>query len=81
MRNGQTLIANFGLGDATIVDTLRMEWPSGILQELYVAAKQFLTITKPARLQPLGACVLRIQSWKEMAFEVQACIDWSSGRP
>ena len=38
MRNGQTLIANFGLGDATIIDTLRMEWPSGIVQELYDVA-------------------------------------------
>jgi hypothetical protein len=27
-------IAHFGLGDATKVDTLQIEWPSGIVQEL-----------------------------------------------
>jgi hypothetical protein len=80
-RSGQTLIAHFGLGDATIIDTLRIEWPSGIVQELRdVAPKQFLTVTEAARLQALGAGVLRIQSWKGMAFEVQASTDldqWS----
>jgi hypothetical protein len=77
-----TLTAHFGLGDSTIVETLRIEWPSGIVQELHdVAAKQFLTVTEPARLQALGAGVLRIQSWKGMAFEVQSSTDleqWSS---
>jgi hypothetical protein len=38
------LIAHFGLGDATKVTTLRIEWPSGIVQEMHdVAANQFLT--------------------------------------
>lgn len=37
------LLAHFGLGDATNVTTLRIEWPSGIVQELQnVAANQFL---------------------------------------
>ena len=72
-RSNGTLTAHFGLGDATIIDTLRIEWPSGIVQELHdVAAKQSLTVTEPARLQALGAGVLRIQSWKGMAFEVQS---------
>jgi hypothetical protein len=79
---GGSLEADFGLGDSTIIDTLRIEWPSGIVQELHdVAPKQFLTITEPARLQALGAGVLRIQSWKGMAFEVQASTNldqWSS---
>jgi enediyne biosynthesis protein E4 len=30
----QELVAHFGLGDAAKVDTLRIEWPSGIVQEL-----------------------------------------------
>lgn len=39
------LRAHFGLGDATNVATLRIEWPSGIVQELKdVAAHQHLTI-------------------------------------
>ena len=41
------LEATFGLADATAVDTVRVEWPSGIVQELHdVAPRQFLTITE-----------------------------------
>jgi hypothetical protein len=41
------LLAHFGLGDATTVTTLRIEWPSGIVQELpNVAANQFLTVVE-----------------------------------
>ena len=37
------LLAHFGLGDATNVTTLRIEWPSEIVRELQdVAANQFL---------------------------------------
>ncbi len=40
-------LAHFGLGDATNVTTLRIEWPSGIVQELpNVAANQFLTVVE-----------------------------------
>lgn len=46
-------IAHFGLGDATKVDVLRIEWPSGIVQELTdVAANQFLTIEEQQSPQP-----------------------------
>ncbi len=42
------LNAHFGLGDASTVDTLRIEWPSGIVQELHnLSPNQFLTITEP----------------------------------
>jgi hypothetical protein len=45
------LRANFGLGDATNVDVVRIEWPSGSVQELHeVSPKQFLTVTEPPRL-------------------------------
>jgi hypothetical protein len=45
--NMQSLNAEFGLADATVIDTLRVEWPSGIVQELHdVAPRQFLTITE-----------------------------------
>ena len=49
--NQSPLEAHFGLGDATNIDTVRIEWPSGTVQELQnVAPRQFLTITEPPRL-------------------------------
>jgi hypothetical protein len=40
-----------GLGDATVVDTLRVEWPSGIVQEfLNVPVKQTLVIVEKTTL-------------------------------
>ncbi len=43
----ETLVAHFGLGDATNVATLRIEWPLGIVQELQnVAANQIVTVTE-----------------------------------
>lgn len=43
----QPLVAHFGLGDATNVDTLRIEWPSGIVQTLTnVPSRQFLTVVE-----------------------------------
>ncbi len=48
------LDASFGIGDGTNIDLLRLEWPSGIVQELTdVAPKQFLTVIEPdARISP-----------------------------
>jgi hypothetical protein len=47
-----SLIAHFGLGSATNAQTVRLEWPSGIVQTLTnVAAKQLLTVTEPPLLQ------------------------------
>jgi hypothetical protein len=45
------LRCGFGLGDATNVDVVRIEWPSGIVQEFTnVAAKQLLTVKEPSKL-------------------------------
>jgi hypothetical protein len=45
--NGNHRHAHFGLGDATKVDTLRIEWPSGIVQELKdVAVDQHLQVVE-----------------------------------
>jgi len=49
------LRAHFGLRDATNVDLVRIEWPSGAVQELpNVAANQILTVTEPPHLQVAG---------------------------
>ena len=50
------LRAQFGLGDAADVDVLRIEWPSGIIQEFqHVPAKQFLSVREPARLSGISS--------------------------
>jgi hypothetical protein len=46
------LIAHFGLGDATNIGALRIEWPSGAVQVMTnVPTRQFLTVTEPAALK------------------------------
>ena len=45
-----------GLANATNIVTLRIEWPSGTVQELTnVASKQFLTVTEPGGEPRLAA--------------------------
>lgn len=47
--HGVPLLAHFGLGNSTNATTVRVEWPSGIVQELSaVTADQSLTIVEPA---------------------------------
>jgi hypothetical protein len=44
---GGSLVSHFGLGDATNVDQLRIEWPSGLVQTLTnVAPRQILTVVE-----------------------------------
>jgi len=79
MVTGPEFIAHFGLGDATQADILRIEWPSGIVQELTnVPANQILTVTEPSRLQALGAGRVRIQCWKGQKSEAQVSNDLSA---
>jgi hypothetical protein len=48
------LVAHFGLGDAMKVDTLRIEWPSGIVQELKdVAVDQILRVVETQEGVPM----------------------------
>ena len=52
--SNQGLLAHFGLGDATKADTLRIEWPSGIVQEWKdVAVDQHLTKVESQNPPPL----------------------------
>ena len=56
--SGNPLEPHFGLGNATNIDTVRIEWPSGIVQTLNnVAVKQLLTVTEPTREQAAGQVV------------------------
>jgi len=51
------LEAYFGLGDATNITTLRVEWPSGLVTELHdVAPNQILTVEE----LPVGTPVVRV---------------------
>ena len=56
---GQTPYANFGLGDATNAQVLRIEWPSRLVQELRdIPLKQFLNVTEPgASISPASQTV------------------------
>jgi hypothetical protein len=51
--SGGPLEAHFGLGDATNIDQVRIEWPSGIVQTTNnVAPRQFLTVVEHQQTQP-----------------------------
>jgi enediyne biosynthesis protein E4 len=79
---GQSFVAHFGLGNATNVDVLRIEWSSGTVQELYnVPAKQYLTVTEPTRLTMPSFGELRIQCWKGMAYRIEGSPDLSVWTP
>ncbi len=70
------------LGDATNVDVLRIEWPSGIVQELKkLPVKQSLTVTEPAKLSMPHAGELHIQCWKGMAYWVESSPDLGTWTP
>jgi hypothetical protein len=61
--------AYFGLGATNHVELLRIEWPSGIVQEMRdVAARQFLTLVEPeARITPNA---LELQAGQSATFTV-----------
>ncbi len=54
-----SLRADFGLGDASTVATLRVEWPSGLVTEMHdVVPRQTLTLVEPPSIQVLAAQAL-----------------------
>lgn len=80
--SGLSLIAHFGLGDAAMAEAVRVEWPSGMVQELTdIAANQTLTVTEPPRIESLGQGRIRILCWKHQNHEVEVSDDlghWTS---
>lgn len=81
------LRAEFGLGNATNVDVVRVEWPSGTVQELTnVAPKQFLTIREPSRLSPTppsggNGFYLTLQGGKGLVYSIEHSIDLTTWMP
>jgi hypothetical protein len=77
--NSQPLLAHFGLGDATNVDTLRIEWPSGTVQEIHdVTPRQILTLTEPPRLWASvinGIPHFFVKAWPGMQCDIHSSID------
>jgi hypothetical protein len=78
------LRALFGLGDATNVDIVRVEWPSGAIQELTnIAPRQFLTIREPSRLkaQYLGqgaGLSFSLEGGRGLTYSIQSSVDFLS---
>ncbi len=79
------LNAHFGLGDATNVDTVRIEWPSGAVQEFHnVAPRQFLSITEPPKLLfgvTNGAPQFSVKGGRFMQYDIQASTDLAAWSP
>jgi hypothetical protein len=72
---GGKLVAHFGLGDATNADTVRIEWPSGTVQEFQnVALRQIWTVTEPPRLNAYltnGAASFFLKGGRGFQYDVQ----------
>jgi hypothetical protein len=82
---GVPLEAHFGLGDATNAESLRIEWPSGTVQEFQnVATNQFLTVTEPAQLQAAvvsGTPQFTLKGGRNLKYDVEMSTDlvtWST---
>jgi enediyne biosynthesis protein E4 len=83
--SGNPLEAHFGLGDAKNIDTIRIEWPSGLVQILTnVAVKQFLTVMEPPRLlttTTTGLSQFSLKGGRGFQYDISTSTDltgWSS---
>lgn len=81
---GMPLTAHFGLGDAAKADRVRIEWPSGSVQEFNdVPVRQLRTYVEPPRLQAAvrqGATVLSLRGARGQ-YQLQSSSDlvhWSA---
>jgi hypothetical protein len=77
----------FGLGDATNVDTVRVEWPSGTVQEFRdVSANQIFEIKEPARLEAASRVGTNQISWmlrggKNLTYSIEQSADLQTWTP
>jgi len=56
-----------------MAETVRIEWPSGIVQEMHnVVAKQFLTVTEPPQLTMTGIGRLRVRGAGNVDYTLEA---------
>jgi hypothetical protein len=82
---GGSLVSHFGLGDATNADIVRIEWPSGTVQEFpNVAPKQILTCTEPPRLLATttsGVPQFSLKGGRGFQYEVDSSPDLSTWSP
>jgi hypothetical protein len=81
-----SLDAVFGLGDATLVDTLRVEWPSGIVQEFHnVPAKQTLTLVERTdmTIAPSGPGKLQVKlkGPRQQSDRIESSLDLTTWSP
>jgi hypothetical protein len=77
--NGNQLYADFGLGDATNVTALRIEWPSGTVEEFSnIVPRQYLTIVEPSLRGALakdGKFHLSLTMSTNRVYQIQASSD------
>jgi len=82
--NSDSLVAQFGLGDVTAIDLVRVEWPSGAVQQFTNAtADRTLNVTEPPRLaviQPPHALGLELNLIGGIGFDyaIEASTNWAS---
>jgi hypothetical protein len=80
--NSSPLEAYFGLGDATNISTIQIEWPSGTIQAIEnVPTKQSLVLKEPARLSAAASGQVSVSSWIGQRFQVENSLDlraWSA---
>jgi hypothetical protein len=84
LHGSNELRANFGLGQSPKADVLRIEWPSGAVQEFTdVPAKQILNIEEPPRLSVRVGNVpqLFLRGGRGLQYDIQQSSDlrsWAS---
>ena len=73
---------HFGLGDATNIDALRIEWPSGCVQEFHnVPPRQILSVIEPPRLLATmtnGVPQFSLKGGRSFQYEIDSSPDLSA---